>query len=100
ASAIEKVPTGGRKKKLRHSIAATEVATATHRRDVAATTSTTRRNELETIAAFDTRSHSPSVSVTTASATPAATTCHRSAAARDAITVMAVRPRCYSFGAR
>ena len=42
-SAIVKVPTGGRKKKFRHSMATTDVTTAIARRDVAATTSTTIR---------------------------------------------------------
>ena len=42
-SAIVKVPIGGRKKKLRQSIAATEVITATRSREVAATSSTTNR---------------------------------------------------------
>ena len=48
------VPTGGRKKKLKQSIATTDVATATHSRDVAATTSTISRNVVETVAAFET----------------------------------------------
>ena len=39
-SAIVKVPTGGRKKKFRHSIATSDVMTAIARRDVAATMST------------------------------------------------------------
>ena len=56
-SAIVKVPTGGRKKKLKQSIATTEVTTATHRRDVAATTRTIIRNVVETVAAFETCSH-------------------------------------------
>ena len=42
-SAMVNVPTGGRKKKLSASIAATEVATATRSRDVAATSRTTSR---------------------------------------------------------
>ena len=42
-SAIVKVPTGGRKKKLRHSSAASDVPTASRRRDVAATRRTTIR---------------------------------------------------------
>ena len=47
-----KVPTGGRKKKLKASIAAIEVATATHNRDVAATTRTTISSVVETVAAL------------------------------------------------
>jgi hypothetical protein len=43
-SAIVSVPTGGRKKKLKHTIAASDVLTAIHRLDVAATTSTMSRN--------------------------------------------------------
>ena len=56
-SAIVNVPTGGRKAKLKKSTAITEVATATHSRDVVATTSTISRNVVETVAAFDTCSH-------------------------------------------
>ena len=51
------VPTGGRKKKLKQSIATTDVVTATHRREVAATTSTISRNVVETVAALATRNH-------------------------------------------
>ena len=51
------VPAGGRKKKLKQSIATTEVTTATHNRDVAATRSTISRNVVETVAAFETCSH-------------------------------------------
>lgn len=47
----------GKKKKLKQSIATTDVTTATHRRDVAATTRTTIRNVVETVAAFETCSH-------------------------------------------
>jgi len=42
-SAMVKVPTGGKKKKLRHSIAATDVPTATRSREVVATSRTTIR---------------------------------------------------------
>ena len=42
-SAMVSVPTGGRKKKLNATMATREVVTATHRRDVAATTSTTSK---------------------------------------------------------
>ena len=51
-SAIVNVPTGGRKKKLKPSIAATEVATATRSRDVAATRRTTSRYVGRTVVAF------------------------------------------------
>ena len=40
---------GGRKKKLKHRTATSDVATATHSRDVAATTRTTIRNVIETV---------------------------------------------------
>ena len=56
-SAIVSVPTGGRKKKLKQSIATTDVTTATQSRDVAATTRTIIRNVVDTVAAFDTCSH-------------------------------------------
>ena len=48
-SAIVSAPTGGRKKKLKHNIAAIDVITATSSRDVAATTSTTSRNVMATV---------------------------------------------------
>src|SRR3954466_9142418 len=54
-SAIVNVPTGGRKKKLKHNIAKSDVVIATHRCDVAATSRTTMRNVVETVAAFSTR---------------------------------------------
>ena len=56
-SAIVRVPIGGRKKKLKQSIAATEVTSAARKRAVAATTSTTMRNVIATVVAFDTGSH-------------------------------------------
>ena len=56
-SAIVHVPTGGKKKKLKHNMATTEVATAIQRRDVAARTRTTIRKVVDTVAAFDTCSH-------------------------------------------
>ena len=51
------VPTGGRKKKLKHSIDATDVTTATRSRDVAAVISTTSRNVSATVVALVTWSH-------------------------------------------
>ena len=72
-SAIVNVPTGGRKKKLRLSIAATDVTTAIQSRDVAATTRTISRNVVVTIAAFETCNHLTNASVTPAmAARPAA----------------------------
>ena len=50
---MAKGPAGGRKKKLKQSIATTDVTTATHSRDVAATTSTISRKVVDTVAAFD-----------------------------------------------
>ena len=46
-------PTGGRKKKLKASIAAIDVVTATHSRDVAATSRTTIRYPSATVVAFE-----------------------------------------------
>jgi hypothetical protein len=48
-----RVATGGRKKKLKDNMAATEVTTAVHRREVAATTSTTMRNVRDTVVALE-----------------------------------------------
>src|SRR5262245_11168141 len=48
-SAIVKVPTGGKKKKLKARTAAIETATATRNVEIAATTSTTSRNVVETV---------------------------------------------------
>ena len=56
-SAIVNVPTGGRKEEVEAEHRATEVATATHSRDVAATTRTTIRKVVDTVAAFETCSH-------------------------------------------
>src|SRR5438132_1264012 len=56
-SAIVKVPTGGRKKKLKQSIAAIDAITAMRNRVVAAVTRTTNRNVSATVVAFDTLSH-------------------------------------------
>ena len=53
-SAIVSVPTGGRKKKLKAIIAATEVVTATQSAEVAAATSTMSRNVSATMLAFET----------------------------------------------
>ena len=58
----------GKKKKLKHSIATTDVTTAIQSRDVAATTRTTIKNVVDTTAAFDTCSHCTYMSVTIATA--------------------------------
>ena len=52
-SAIVNVPTGGRKKKLKASTATIDIATATRKVETAATTRTTSRNVVETVAAFE-----------------------------------------------
>ena len=51
-SAIVNVWTGGRKKKLNATIAAIDVATATHKRDEAATNKTTSKYDNATVVAF------------------------------------------------
>ena len=51
------VPTGGRKKKLKQRTATSDVTTAIHSRDVAATTRTTIRKVIDTVVAFETWSH-------------------------------------------
>ena len=51
------VPTGGRKKKLRQSMATTEVTTATQSRPVVATPRTTIKKVIDTVAALVTSSH-------------------------------------------
>src|SRR5262249_21581824 len=56
-SAITNVPTGGKKKKFKHSIAKNDVATAVHRRVVVATIKTTSRYVSATVVAFDAFSH-------------------------------------------
>ena len=71
-SAIVNVSTGGRKKKLRQSIETMEVTTATQRREVAATTSTTIKYVVETVAAFESWSQCLNVTVTRATVARAA----------------------------
>jgi hypothetical protein len=58
------VPTGGRKKKLKHNIDASDVTTATRSRDVAAVISTMKRNVNAMIVALLTCSHRVYTSVT------------------------------------
>jgi hypothetical protein len=51
-SAILNVPTGGKKKKLKASVAATEVTDASTNPQMLATTSTSRRYEKPAVVAF------------------------------------------------
>jgi hypothetical protein len=59
-------PTGGRKKKLKASIAAIDVVTATHNRDVAATSRTIIRNPSATVVEFERFGHHQSRKVISA----------------------------------
>src|SRR5262249_59502152 len=56
-SAMTNAPTGGRKKKLKASIATIDVVTATHSRDVAATSRTTIRYPSATVVEFERLGH-------------------------------------------
>src|SRR5206468_6649666 len=56
-SAMTNAPTGGRKKKLKASMAAIDVVTATHNRDVAATSRTTIRYPSATVVEFERLGH-------------------------------------------
>ena len=65
---------------LKHNSAATEVATATHSRDIVAAMRTTRRKVVDTVAAFETPSHLTYTNVTAATAIRLAARCAASRA--------------------